>query len=240
MVSVIVSSCKVSYINTYQTYLKNNPEESLHYQDSIISVTFDVKPFGILFDIENLSEKNLYLIWDKSYFINPDGSTSKALNTDILETNSKIVEKENYESIIPQGQHFKRFSCSSKNLQYLSNYNSVSFYSSLTNSTISNATYDEFYKAGTYWYKGSKRDYASLKDVEILDKLEIKAVQHFIQNNNNLGIGFTINNKGKELEYHFKFPIKEVRISKMTSNQYEHRVAYKLLKENNFEPIKAE
>jgi len=108
MVSVIVSSCKVSYINTYQTYLKNNPEESLHYQDSIISVTFDVKPFGILFDIENLSEKNLYLIWDKSYFINPDGSTSKALNTDILETNSKIVEKENYESIIPQGQHLPK------------------------------------------------------------------------------------------------------------------------------------
>src|SRR4030042_1480044 len=87
---LILSSCSISYKVSYQTYLEGNPDESLEYRDSIMKISFYTRPNGIYFDIENLTSNNLYLIWDKSYFIEPDGGSSKALNTDILETSKEI------------------------------------------------------------------------------------------------------------------------------------------------------
>ena len=237
---LIIGGCKVLYHHTYYTYLENSPDESLQFKDSVISVIFSVKPNGISFDIKNLTKNNMYLIWDKSYFIDPKGNSSKALNTDVLETNKKILDKENYESVIPQGSHFARFTSSVKNLSLFDTYNSLTIYNEATKSVNSFSDYSEFYQTGTYWYLGLKRNYSSKGDIANLDKAEISLIQKFIPNNNELGMGFTLKYKEKELEYHFKFPIKKVEISRKLSSDYAYTLCYELSKNNGFTPVNLE
>lgn len=234
LLCLLIASCKVSYLNIYETYLEGSPNESLQFQDSIISVSFVTKPNGIYFDIHNLTKNNLYLIWDRSYFIEPSGSSSKLLNTDILETNSVIREKENNESVIPQQGHFQRFTCSAKNVSLFSSYNSKTLYNEITNTITTQSDYYKFFLIGNYWYPGSKRDLPSKKSLPNVDKLEIAAVQKFVAENNNLALGFTIRNLGKEIEYHFRFPIKNVDICNKTQDDIQYIVRYHLDKNTNF------
>lgn len=233
---LLVSGCKISYLVTYENYLVGSPNESLQYSDSILKIAFIPKPNGITFDIENLTKNNLYLIWDKSYFIDPNGGSSKPLNTDILETNSAIREKENYESVIPQNAHFMRFTSAATKISEFSIYNSSTVYSEIGKSVNTNTEYSKFYLTGKYWYTGSKRSYNSKSEISNLDKQEISTVQKYIANNNNLGLGFTIKNKDKEAEYHFKFPIKKAIISKKTPSDYIYIKSYELNKNNEFNP----
>lgn len=237
---IFSSSCKVSYIAAYQTYLDGNLKPSLQFQDSIIKISFDPRPNGIFFDIENLSNNNLYLIWDKSYFVEPSGNSSKLLNTDILVTTSVIREKENYESVIPQGSHFSRFTCSAKNISKFSRFNSVTFYNEISKTINTNMDYSEIWLTGNYWYLGQKRKYFSAKEIPNLDKLETEYVQKYIANNNNLGLGFTLKDKGHEIEYHFKLLIKKVTISKKTGNDFLYQKSYDLEQTNGFKPVKIE
>jgi ribosomal protein S27E len=221
----------------YQTYLDGSPNESLEYSDSIMKIKFDTKPNGIYFDIENLTKKNLYLIWDKSYFIEPDGGSSKALNTDILETSKEIRDKENYESIIPQKGHFVRFTCSSKNISFFDDYNSLTIYNEVTKSISTYAFYNKFYQTGEYWYLGEEKiPYTSDKDIPIFTKQQISKVQKVISTKNNLSLGFTIKNKENEIEYHFRFPIKTAEIFKKTSSDPSYIKVAELNKDNNFNP----
>jgi len=230
----LMAGCKVYYHNTYQTYLEGSPDESLSFKDSLIMVIFDPKPNGIVFDVQNLTKNNLYLIWDKSYFVKPDGSSSKSLNTDVLETSKTIVEKENYESIVPQQGHFIRFTCSSKDINFFSVYNSSTIYNEALRTINSITDYSRFFYSGAYWDLSSISKADSKKSVPNLDRAQITEVQKFILKNNELGMGFTLKNKGKEYEYHFKFPIKKVTISRRTQNDYGYKECYELTKANQF------
>jgi hypothetical protein len=234
---ICLGSCKVAYIHSYHTYLDGSPNESLNFRDSIISISFDPRSNGIYFDIENLTKNNLYLVWDKSYFIEPSGNSSKTLNTDILETTSTLRDKENNESVIPKGAHFKRFTCSAKNVSLFSLYNSITFYNEVTKTTNSYADYSKFYRTGSYWYLGSKRSYQTQKEIPDIDKQEIAEVSKFIMNNDNLGFGITLKNKEKLIEYNFKFPINKVEISKQTNNDLVYEPSYELSKSNKFKPV---
>jgi hypothetical protein len=232
---IVISSCKLSYLTNYETYLLDDPEQDLVFSDSIISIRFDTKPNGIIFDIENHTDRNLFLLWDKSYFVDPSGNSSKLLNTDILETTKSITEKENYESIIPKGEHFRRFTCSVKNLSFFQTYNSYSILNEATNTISMNSYYNEFFLGGKYWYLGSKREYGSKSEIPTLDMLECREVKNFIQNNDQLGMGITIKNQDKEIEYHFKFRIKCVIISKKLPSDELFLPNFQLCKDDNFE-----
>jgi len=236
LITLILSSCKVSYLVTYQTYLEGSSGESSEFNDSIINVRFDARPNGILFDIENLTSNNLYLIWDKSYFIEPNGESSKALNQDVLETTGSIRDKENYESIIPQKAHFKRFTCSSKNISLFDIYTSLTFYSEALKSLNTVADYSKFYKTGTYWYLGEDINYSSKNEIPVLNGRIAFKTQREINENNNLALGFTIKNREIETEYHFKFPIKSAEIYNRTSSDQSYKKIFELSKENNFDP----
>lgn len=234
---LLLSGCKISYLVSYENYIEGTADESLQYSDSTIKITFIPRPNGIAFDIENLTKNNLYLIWDKSYFIEPNGSSSKPLNTDILETNSAIREKENYESVIPQKAHFSRFTSAATKLSEFSIYNSLSLYDETSKSISTTTEYSKFYSTGKYWYTGSKRSYSTKSEIPNLDKQEITTVKKYITNNDNLAVGFTIKNKEQEKEYHFKFPIKKAIISKKTVNDFAYLQSYELNKENAFNAI---
>ena len=240
LITFILSSCKVSYLVTYQTYLEDSPGESSEYRDSIINVKFDTKTNGILFDIENLTTNNLYLVWDKSYFIEPNGESSKALNSDVLETTAEIRNKENYESVIPQKAHFKRYTCSSKNISLFSIYTSLTFYSEALKSFNTIADYSKFYKTGTYWYLGENMSYSGKSEIPILNSIVADKVHKEIIEKNNLAVGFTIKNKEKEIEYHFKFPLKKVEVFNKTSQDVTYRKVVEFNKENDFKPTTSE
>jgi len=240
LISLLYGSCKVSYLVNYETYIEDNKDESIEYRDSLIKVIFYPMPNGIIFDIENLTENNLYLVWDKSYFIEPNGSSSKLLNTDILETNSAIREKENYESVIPQNGHFMRFTSAATKISEFSKYNSSTVYNEISKTIRTNIDYSKFYLTSKYWYTGTMRPYSYKKEIPNLDKQEISVVQKYIANNNRLALGFTIKNKEKETEYHFKLPIKKATISKKLPSDYVYNRSYELNKESGFNPIKIE
>ncbi len=234
---LILSSCKVSYIVTYQTYLEGNPEESNEFIDSIMKINFDPRPHGIDFDIENLITNNLYLIWDKSYFIEPSGESSKALNQDVLVTASSIRDKENYESVIPQRAHFKRFTCSSTNISFLNTIESFSHYSELLKSINTYTITNKSWSSSVYWYIGEDISYSSKSEIPMLNNRVVNKALKEINEKNNLAIGFTIKDKDKEIEYHFKFPIKKVEIYNRTSSDAKYTKIFELNKDNNFKVI---
>ena len=235
-----MGSCKVSYLVAYDTYLEGSKNESLQFSDSIINVVFDPRPNGVIFDIENITKNNLFLIWDKSYFIEPDGNSSKLLNRDILETNSAIRDKENYESIIPQNGHFKRFTASATKISEFEIYNSNTFFNEVFKTIQTNMGYSKYYLTGSYWYTGTERPNGTPSEISAVDKQIIRIVQNFIPKNNKLGLGFTIRNKDQESEYHFKIPIKRATISKKKSGQPMYTKSYELHKDNGFNPIPIE
>lgn len=238
--TIFLSSCSIYYKVEYQTYLEGSPNESLQYRDSLVNVSFDPKPNGIYFNIENLKKNNLYLIWDKSYFIEPNGSSSKSLNIDVFETPSPIREKENYESVLPQGYRLKSFTCSSKDISIFSTYNSLTLYNQLTNSINIYSDYNEFYLLGKYWYLGEKVSYSSKSEIPKINENEVSLIQKYIKDNNNLSMGFTIRNKNNEFEYHFKFPIKKVVVLNRKGQNGFYTKIVELNKDNEFKSISLE
>ena len=239
-VAFFCTSCSVSYLVSYQAYIENSPKESLQYSDSTIKVTFNPIINGVVFDIENLTQNNLFLIWDKSYFIEPTGNSTKLLNTDLFETAPEIKDKENYESILPKNGHFIRFTCSANNTTAFSKIYSTSFYNAVTHTITTNTDYSKEYLTAKYWYPGSESSYSTKRDIARFDNFEIKTVQDFIKNHDKLGLGFTIRNKDKEVEYHFRLPIKKAIISSKKSSDYVYKPIYELDKSNDFKAVKIE
>lgn len=237
--TTIMVGCKVSYLYTYDTYLENSPIKSLTFTDSLIRVDFYPLPNGVQIDIENLSPQNLYLDWEQSYFIKPDGSTSKALNTDILETSKDIVDKDNNVSIIPKGSHFIRFTCSAKDIDFFAFQTTSVFHNRITNTYNISSGYSEFFKRRPYWLLGGDRQYNSKSELPSYHQNEAIRVQEFILNNNNLGLGFTLKYKGTELEYHFRLPIKSSTVFMKTSDDTfsGYLPVFHLAEANGFRPM---
>jgi hypothetical protein len=155
----LLASCSYKYHYIYHSYvensniknspaaLENNIQDTallnpLPYQDSLLKFTFFPQPNGIFFEIQNLSDNNIFLLWDESYFIDPNNNSSKALNTDILNTQQKVIEKQNNESIIPKRGTFRRFTTSSKNLVSIEKIDFTTYYLS-PNLTLQNNYYEK-------------------------------------------------------------------------------------------------
>jgi hypothetical protein len=217
LLSIFFVSCSLEYKYFYLTYLDNSEDKTLAYQDSILKFSFYPQPNGIYFEIQNLSNENIFLLWDGSYFIDPSNNSSKALNTDILSTENKIVSKENYESIIPKKGTFRRFTTSAKNLSYFQKID-VSTYTISPTYTLQNTNYEERYLPNSYWITSSKIPYDGTKeDFRIKHGNEMKKMNEFLKLNNNLGLGFTFRKGEKKLDYDFKIKIDKV-IVKLIQN----------------------
>jgi len=173
--------------------------------------TFLPEPNGIWFEIQNLSNENIFLLWDGSYFVDPTGNSSKALNMDILTTENKIVSKENYESMIPKKGTFRRFTASSKDISYYQKIDR-STYNISPNFTIQNNYYEEKYIPNAYWItSSSKIEYdGSKEDFKAQNTIEMNRIEDFVKKNNNLGLGFTFRKGEKKIDYDFKIKIDKV------------------------------
>jgi len=210
VVFLSIVSCNVTYHYTYHTYLEQSENKDLKYNDSILSFQFWPQPNGIYFQIDNLTDNNMFLIWDKTYFIGPNGNSFKALNTDILETQDKLVDKENYESIIPSKSRFLRFTTPNSNISIMENRYTTILYSEIFNSINILDSYHKFFQGKPYWMLTS--EFKETMDMAEPDtKARQKAID-FMRNSDNLGIGFTFRIGDEYAEYHFNFKVSKVDI----------------------------
>lgn len=197
----IISGCDTVSFVVYKTYLKDSTIDSLHYNDSRFSFDFLPVANSIYFKITNLLDTTAFLIWDKSYFIEPDGNSYNALNTDLLQENETVANKEDNKSIIPQHGTLLRFTTSATNYKKFTAYTTQTVNNLYYNFSISNMSSNSFYTIGNYW-------------PETIENLNSQPhdISNYVINNNNLGLGLTIRVNDETCEYKFDFKIKELRI----------------------------
>jgi len=210
----IVASCATQYRVVYDTYLEKSDNKSLTFQDENFYFEFLPVPNGVYFKIKNLTTKPAVLIWDRSYFIEPDNNSYKLLNTDILHEEEETRRKTKYESMLPPGAFFSRFTTSAVNVdKFLSIKNKkVSSYFEIYNidflTTSTEVEYQTFLSYGRYWPEIGKIKTSKL------DK-ELNRIKQYVLTNNSMGIGFGIKSEENILDYKFDFKFKRVTVHKV-------------------------
>lgn len=208
-----IAGCSTQYSLLYKADVKPNFKTENNDQ-----LTFNLLPLynGILFSVHNNSDQTARIIWDKSYFIMPDGNSFRALNTDILKEQKEIVDKAKYVSTIPSRSTFTRFTTATLNANKIRFENINAFYSSWNNYNSVNIKYltEEFIRYGIYWPNVIKINVPpAFNDEERIRNEnatmdELNPLGNKMINNNNLGLGLVIEQNGIEKEYRF-----DIRIS---------------------------
>ena len=217
---VVLTSCYTTYFLGYDTYLDRHSTAdapSLDFKDDKFAFSFLPVHNGVYFTIKNLTEDNAYILWDKCYFVEPEGNSFKALNTDILQSSSEVRQKENYESIVPARSTFARFTTSALNVEKFSSYNAQSISRLFVNTrsaslySSSFVQYKEFLSYGSYWpvYVPDNQipdQFRLLPEKEKSLYLTTKGVE-YVKANDNLGLGLAlrIGSETKEYKFNFKF-----------------------------------
>lgn len=192
----LLVSCSTNYHIIYDTYLEGSKEKVNYFQDNKFNFEFTPVHNGLFFTIKNLTDKVAYLIWDRTYFIQPDGNSYKAINTDTLEEDKQISYKENYESILPPKSLFKRFTTSDINAHKFKSEDITIYKDYVNNISTEKIISSEWIGASRFWPLIAKKD-------------DLINVTEYITNNNNMGIGFVIKQGEKEFEYNFNFKFKK-------------------------------
>lgn len=215
LIFLCLISCETTYYYQYETLLKGSTKQELSFEDEYFYFNFLPRPDGIIFLISNKTNKPAYLIWDKSYFIEPNGNSVKALNTDLLESSSRVAIKENQESILPQHAKFCRFTTAITNFQTVNYSQATSLSSTYLNNYFSlsnsNTLFSSFSAsvAKNYWPAEVRRPIGawSLEN-------EGKELTDYIKQNDNMGLGIYIKQDEKIYEYRFDFKFKRLNVYK--------------------------
>ena len=219
LVLILFISCSSTYKVSYDTYIKDTPNKELKYNDDKFEFAFIPVANGIWFTIKNKTDQNSYLVWDKTYFIDPTGNTFKALDYDAVLVTDEVARKENNESPIPAKSSFARFTTPNTNLKKFQEYNTIIVNNYFTNYTYSNTFKSEFFDAGAYWpstyLKDSDNHYS---DDEFLD-IKCEELKNIILRSNSLGLGLYIKQNDSFYEYRFDFKVKQISIYEVNENE---------------------
>jgi len=243
LILILFISCSTTYKISYDTYLKDSLKKDLKYSDDKFDFSFIPVSNGIWFTVKNKTNKTAYLVWDKTYFIEPSGNSYKALDVDALNTIEEIARKENNEDLIPANSNYARFTTPKNNLNKFEQYDYITINSIFTNSTYTSSNYYKFFEAGAYWKttiqnEAKNNNYGKdswERPAYEGDLLESNSEQlkDFLINNNNLGLGLYIRHGEENYEYRFDFKIKQATIYEGDGDE---KSTVRILKEeNNFE-----
>jgi hypothetical protein len=228
-----LSGCATEYSLLYKTKVTPSPSVA-----SSKAFTFNLAPLpnGIVFSVVNNTNQTAKIIWDKSYFIMPDGNSYKALNTDILREQKEVVDKAQYISSIPSKSTFTRFTTATLNASKITQEN-VSVFVAKWNgydTTHVSSVRQEFLHYGAYWPVSTKADVAmatndkktgSIKKLTSMEEAKVlkalKPIGNTIQKGNKLGIGLVIEHEGVENEYRFDVVVEQIDAVKTTKIQQE-------------------
>lgn len=213
---LILAGCGTQYSLLYNTkvaadFRSENTDPFTFYIDPV--------PNGIIFTVRNNSDQTAKIIWDKSYFIMPDGNSYKALNTDILKEEQEIVVKAQYVSVIPSRATFSRFTTASVNASKFKFEEAAVFSSTWQNYTTTNIKYleAEFLSYGNYWPLTVNVDVSDVmpkENDEIKIRNALNSISNEVARNNNLGFGLVIEHRGTEKEYRFDIKITKIHAVK--------------------------
>lgn len=249
LMGMMFTGCSTEYFLKYDTTVQtkqNLNSSELTTEDEFFKFRFSPLYNGIYFEIQNKTEKSAYLNWDKSYFVEPDGNTAKLLNTDVIDTDDKIIAKENFESIIPQNANFNRFSTAVTKLEVIrqSSFRSYTEFRLGKYESYYSGKIKEFFYYSTYWpfslsiakdEVSSMNEKLKTRDLTEHDLIRAKldSLLMFVKENNNLGLGFSISYEGKQLEYRFNFPIYRIQVMEKDGTGY--KVIFESKETDNWE-----
>ena len=220
----ILISCSTFTI-VYETYIEGNDNKTLTFEDDKFKFVFLPVHNGLFFTINNLTDKTAYLIWNKMYFIEPDGNSYNAANIDLLIVEKEFSEKDENISIIPPNGKFSRFTTSTTNIdKFTINYSKflemTAIYSEgeniMSSAVISNEI-KKFISIGPFWTINKQVQLPTLVMSEENEHKLLEEGNKLIEemkNKNNMGIGFYISIEDNEYEYNFNFNFKKVLIYK--------------------------
>ena len=226
LIATFLAGCGSSvYLTRYDTYLLNSTSPSLPLQLKDDKFEFDFTPLksGVCFSIKNLTNKLAFLEWDRCYFIDPAGSSSKAVNTDLLQENTETAQKTLNESPIPSNGALVRFTSSALNLSqstYLNvnssnRSNNSDRYSSYNGDTYGSHASNEvtdmrFAMQKAYLYSNYWPSYQDLGETS----KSLDEISDYILNNNSMGLGLSIKVNDSIMDYKFDFRFKKVSVYK--------------------------
>jgi hypothetical protein len=203
----------VSYFPQYETYLvKSDPPKSLKFIDEKFEFNFLPVENGIIFQIKNIGEKPAFLEWDRSYFIEPDGNSYKALNTDLLHENVETKEKAKYESVIPPNGIFQRFTTSALNSELFTSVNFTEFNSG--NISTVRVVSSKITGFGRYWPGYTEPSFATGDTLQKND-LALEEIKNYMVNKNKMGLGISVKMNDTISDYKFDFRFRSVKIWKV-------------------------
>lgn len=214
----ILCGCTTTFTAWYDTRLDPLQSDPLKTEDDKFVFQFQPLNNGIYFKIFNKTEKPAYLVWEKSFFIKPDGNSYKAANTDLLDTASKLTENEKSETTIPSHAYIARFTTPENNIQEFKYEQITTATSQLYNTpfapsliTSGNSTLFDFFKVGTLYPQSSVTLSNENLTSETINRLGDDLIER-MKASDNLGLGFYIMYEDKPNEYQFAFKFVKVSI----------------------------
>jgi hypothetical protein len=211
---MVLGGCCTTFRVVYATEIDG--ADSLRFEDAEFAFSFLPVYNGVVFEIYNKTDTPAYLNWDKTYFVQPDGNSFKAVNADILITADKLADKEAYESVVPPRARFARFTTSAPNVSFLS----ATSVAEITNATRSgdtirvvatgSSTTWEAFRAGAFWPIGLTRMNLGLTDEWLSAKGDELAL--YVRQNDRMGIGFYMIHGETPKEYRFDFRFSRVQV----------------------------
>jgi len=198
----VVVSCAPTYRMVYNSYLTQSNNKSLSFEDSRFAFSFTLWPNGIFFTVKNKQDSTGYILWKDSYFINPDGNSYQALNTDVLNIDEKIMYRYDNKSPIAPLSNLTRFTTASNNVSSYVEYSTVAINKKFGNKSTKSSVLSKnsFFSTGAY-----RTREISTGSSRIL-KRRLAKLSEDTKKYNSLGMGLKIR-IGKSL-YRYKFNFK--------------------------------
>ena len=228
MVACTYGCATHAYRTEFHTYLLQSDPQSLQFRDDKFTFVFTPVPNGVFFSIENSSQAPAFLVWDRCYFIEPGGNSSKALNVDLLEENAATRDKANYESIIPPNGIFSRFTTSALNIDEFSSLRSyqITKYSSGIATAYSYAEIHKFCSFGRYWpdFQSTVKDSAfydhhMVRNVVVMKERGFANISSYVIDNDRMGVGLCIRLNEQLHDYRFDFRFDKIEVYEIDSKK---------------------
>lgn len=225
MIWASASACTTTYDVVYGFRLEGSEAGApLETSDGAFSFKFWPNVAGIEFVAKNLTEDDASLDWDQSFFVQPDGNTYKALNTDVLDEANEIVMKSRYSSIIPAGAKLHRFTSATVRAEKLGWVSISEVGTQVANSRL------QWSESEASWLWTGTTSHARTTSIlvgeswrawpyfpmhfSVNSELEVPAalddLADKLRSGATMGLGLTISHKGAERAYRFKFSIDRV------------------------------
>jgi hypothetical protein len=215
--AVFVSGCSsITYRTGYRAYLVGSAEHTLTYSDSTFAFKFQPTVNGVYYEVHNLTAEIASIEWDRCYFIEPQGNSFKALNTDLLDQNDETSEKSRYESIIPPGAMYARFTTSASNLTDFQSLRAAQIYDYFSDTIEWSVELEQFYRIGRYWpcYMNNGITVINGKRVPVTGTgpSRFEDITGYIRSGNKMGLGISVRHGGELHDYKFDFRVTSVAV----------------------------